>query len=77
MTPALDKKITFREQMAELQSRLRSLDFRIVGAERFLSARPGYGPTISRYNLLCHSRSEVLTKIRKLKERMGSDGLPA
>ena len=70
MTHSLDKQITFREQMAELQSRLKSLDFRIVGAERFLSARPGHTPTISRYNLLCHSRSEVLTKIRRLKERM-------
>ena len=71
MAPNLDKRITFREQMVELQSRLKSLEPRIVEAERFLSARPGHQPTLSRYNVLRHSRSEVLGKIRRLKERMG------
>lgn len=67
----VDKQITFQEQMVELHSRLKSLDSRIVEAETFLSARLGHNPTINRYNLLCHDRSEVLTKIRMLKEKMG------
>lgn len=70
MTPAPDKKITFQERMVPLQRRLRSLESRILEAEGLLSARPGRQPTINRYNILCHDRSEVKTKIRKLKEGM-------
>ena len=66
-----DKRIIFEEQMPGLQRRLELLESRIAEAEQILSARPWHGPTLSRYNILCHSRSEVKTKIRKLKERMG------
>ena len=71
MTHSIDKQITFHEQMADLQSKLDKLLFNITGVEQHLSANPEHRPTLSRYNLLCHNRSEVLTKIRKLKERMG------
>lgn len=71
MTHPLDNRIAFDEQMVELHRRLKSLDSRISEAERFLLARPGHAPTVSRYNLYCHGRSEVLGKIRKLKGRMG------
>ena len=67
----IDKRITFQEQMARLESRLSSLESQIQEAEVFLSARPGHKPTVSRYNTMCHGRSEVLTKIRRLKEKMG------
>lgn len=67
----LDKRIIFEGQMTELESRLRLLSSRILEAERFLFAHPGGEPTISRYNILCHSRSEVLTKIGILKGRIG------
>lgn len=70
MTSTPDKRITYGEQLMELETRLEFLEFRIAGAEHFLSARPGHQPTVSRYNILCHSRSEVKTKIRKLKEKM-------
>ena len=70
MSQGLDKRILIEEQMAGLESRLRLLNSRIVEAERFIFARPGHQATISRYNILCHNRSEVLTKIRVLKGRM-------
>ena len=80
MTPTLDKmQVSFQEKMTELQSKLQSLNSQIIQAELFLSANPNQvylgmtpqnQPTWNRYNLLCHNRSEILTKIRKLKERM-------
>ena len=80
MTPTLNKmQLSFQEKMTELQSKLKKLDSQIVKAELFLSANPNqvylgmtkkYQPSWNCYNLLCHNRSEILTKIRKLKERM-------
>jgi hypothetical protein len=67
----INKAITHQEQMAELQLKLESTEFSIFQAERFLSAHPSHEPTLSRYNILCHSRSEVKAKIRRLRERMG------
>lgn len=66
----INKNITFQEQLTELESKLQSLNSQIIQAETFLAAKPDQIPTISRYNLLCHSKSEILTKIRKLKEKM-------
>ena len=71
MTPTLDKMQTaFKEQMAILQANLDKLKINISEAEYYISANPDFKPTLNRYNLMCHNRSETLTKIRKLKERM-------
>ena len=71
MTPTLDKMQTaFKEKMNELQANLDKLKINISEAGFHLLANPGHKPTLSRYNLLCHNRSETLTKIRKLKERI-------
>ena len=71
----LDKQITFRERMSTLVTERDHLESRIREVERFLNTLPvvtqDHKPTLNRYNLLCHNKSEVLTKIRKLKERMG------
>lgn len=67
----IDKQITQREQMAELQRELEKLKISIAQADRFLAAKPGHESTTNRYNILQHNRSEILTKIRKLKEKMG------
>ena len=72
MTPTLNKmQVSFQEKMTELQSKLKKLEADISQAEQFILANPGHKLAMSRYNLLYHSRSETLTKIRKLKERMG------
>ena len=71
MTPTTDKmQISLQEQLFELQMYLKTLEANINVADQFLAAKPGHKPTVNRYNLLCHNRSETLTKIRKLKERM-------
>jgi len=75
MTPTLDKmQVSFQEQMIELQTKFKSLHSQIVQAEQFLFAHPESKATLNRYNLLCHNKSETLTKIGKLKERMKSSG---
>ena len=68
MTPTTDKmQVSQQEQMTNLKSRLESLNSNIIQVEQFLSAKPNHKPTINRYNILCHSKSEILTKIRKLQ----------
>ena len=80
MTPTLDKmQIALQEQMTELERKLEKLESDISRTELFLAANPyqlylgmtvKFQPSRNRYNILCHNRSETLTKIRKLKERM-------
>jgi hypothetical protein len=71
MTPTTDKmQFALKEQMVELQAKFKSLHSQIVQAEQFLFAHPESKSTMNRYNILCHNKSETLTKIRKLKERM-------
>lgn len=67
---SISKEISQQEKMTELESKLKSLNSQILQAETFLSANPDHIPAISRYNLLCHNKSEILTKVRRLKERM-------
>lgn len=60
-----------KEQMVGLQRELEKLDFNISAAELFLSTViDNHKPTLNHHNVLCHNRSETMTKIRKLKERM-------
>ena len=80
MTPTDDKmQHSFKEQMIELQSKLSLLNSQISQAELVLCSNPNQPylgmtlnnqPTRNRYNMLCHNKSETMTKIRRLKERM-------
>jgi hypothetical protein len=63
-------QIGLKEKMAELQAKFKSLHSQIVQAEQFLFAHPESNSTMNRYNILCHNKSEVMTKIRKLKEKI-------
>ena len=62
--------INQQEKLLELQSKLKLLNNYIIQTEQFLSANPNHQPTLNRHNLLCHDKSETLTKIRILKRKM-------
>ena len=71
MNPTLNRKqINIQEKLTELQAKLQSLNLNIQETEVFLFVQPKHKPTLSRYNILQHSKSEILTKIRKLKEKI-------
>jgi len=71
MKPTLDKmQFILQEQLTALESVLLSLNLTIQETEVFLFSQPKHELTMSRYNALQHSKSETLTKIRKLKEKI-------
>lgn len=64
------KNLIQQEQLTDLQAKLKRLNTHITQTEQFLAANPNHQPTLNRHNILCHDKSETLTKIRRLEEKM-------